>query len=126
MRMVLSLLLGIGGLVAVGFGVTRPWFEGRPGTELPVADLFGGVTRDTASLLTSLAAPIAVAGLVSLYGLLLSRGVARVGGALLVAVSLGWVAQAREVVSLGSLESGVWNTVCGSLLVLVGAAARKS
>ena len=123
--MVLSLILGIGGLVAVGFGATRPWFEGRRVTELPVVDLFGGVTRDTASVVTSVVVPIAVAGLVALYGLVRSRPLAQVGGVLLAVISLGWVAQAREVVSLGTLQAGVWNTVCGSLLVLVGAAMAK-
>ncbi|WP_156754759.1 hypothetical protein [Actinokineospora pegani] len=126
MRILLSWLLTLGGLTAVGLGATGSWFEDRPAADLPFGDLFSGLSRDTASVPTSMVVPLAIGALVVVVGLFGKRGLALLGGLVLVVSSLGWIARAHEVVSLAELGSGVWNTLFGSLLVLVGAAVKPS
>ncbi|WP_424184279.1 hypothetical protein ACOBQX_20475 [Actinokineospora sp. G85] len=120
MRILLSWLLTLGGLTAVGLGATGSWFEERSAVDLPFSDL----SRDTASVPTSMVVPLGIGALVVVVGLFGKRGLALLGALVLVASSLGWIARAHEVLSLAELDSGAWNTLFGSLLVLVGAAVK--
>ncbi|CRK61554.1 hypothetical protein [Alloactinosynnema sp. L-07] len=124
MRTLVAWVLGLVGAAAAGYGVTRPWFEDRIGTSLPLADLFGGVERDSASLLTSMVVPIGIAVILAVLGLLRSGVLLRVGAGLLALVTVVWVLQARQAVDIADLQSGVWNVAFGSLLLLVASALR--
>ncbi|WP_026425031.1 hypothetical protein [Actinokineospora inagensis] len=124
MRALISWLLCLGGVFVVGLGAFRPWYEDRPGNTLPLSDLFTGVTRDSATVITSLTVPLALGVLLAVVGMVRAKGILQLGGFILAATTVVWVLRAREVVDLGDLQSGAWNTLFGSLLVLAAGLLR--
>ncbi|MGQ0840805.1 hypothetical protein [Actinokineospora sp.] len=124
MRTLVSWLLGLVGVAAAAIGVIRPWYEDRVGTSIPLADLFEGVRRSTAPLISSIAVPIAIALLLVLVGLLVSQPLLRLGGLLLLVTVVVWVVRARAAVEITDLQSGVWNVGFGSLLIVVAGVLR--
>ncbi|MBM7771861.1 hypothetical protein JOD54_002065 [Actinokineospora baliensis] len=124
MRALISWLLCLVGVAVVGFGAFRPWYEDRTGTTLPLSDLFSGVTRESASALGSLTLPLAIGVLLAVVGMVRAKGILQLGGVILAATMIVWVVQAREVVDLGDLQVGAWNTLFGSLLVLAAGILR--
>lgn len=121
MRTLLSWLLGIAGLVAVGYGTFKPWYADRSADQLPLTDLFSGPHPDTADLIASLAVPLLVAGLLALIGLAVSTAALRTGAVLLLAVVTVWLIQHGGI---DDLQIGYWNAAFGSLLLTVAAALK--
>jgi hypothetical protein len=114
-------LLGLAGLAAVGYGTFRPWHDGRAATDLPIADLFSGIHPEPAALLTSMAVPLLLGGLLALIGLLLSATALRAGAAVLLLAALAWLYQYGGI---DGLQVGYWNTAFGALLVVVSATVK--
>ncbi|WP_436493727.1 hypothetical protein [Actinokineospora sp. HUAS TT18] len=124
MRTLVAWVLGLVGIAAAGYGVTRPWFEDRAGTTIPLSGLFSGVERESASLLTSMAVPLGIAVILAVLGLLRSSVLLRLGAGISALTVVVWVLQARQAVDIADLQSGVWNVAFGSLLLLVASALR--
>jgi len=123
-RTLVAWVLGLVGAAAAGYGLTRPWFEDRVGTSIPLTDLFGGVERESASLLMSMAVPVGIGLILAILGLLRSSVLLRVGAGISALAVVIWVLQARQAVDIADLRSGVWNVALGSLLLLVAGALR--
>ncbi|GGS14208.1 hypothetical protein [Actinokineospora fastidiosa] len=121
MRTLLAWLLGLAGVVAVGYGAFTPWHDGIAGTSVPIADLFTGVHDERAGLVTSIAVLTLLGAAIVAAGLLLSGIVLRAGAALLLLTVLVWTVQYGGV---DGLQVGYWNSVFGTLLVMVAATIK--
>ncbi|MGW1073784.1 hypothetical protein [Streptomyces sp. NPDC002537] len=107
LRNALGSLLALAGAVAAVWSPFRPWYAGRRGTDYGVRNLFRsvGVTGGHADLLGSLFAPMLVAALVALLGLLKrSRPLLAAAGVLVLGFTVLWAVRQGQVA--GSLSIG--------------------
>ena len=126
-----SVLAAIGAAAAV-WSPFRAWYNGRPGEDIRVQDLFGGITTVDADLFTSMLLPMAAGALITLIGILLrSRAVVAVGGVVVLGFTVLWmVRQGQAVGSLtiggtGGVGIGVALAAGGGLLILLGSLVMR-
>lgn len=129
MRNVIGSILALLGATAAVWSPFRAWYDGRPGRDYALADLFGGITEAKADLLTSILLPMAFAALVTVVGLVLRlRGLVALAGLIVLGFTILWMvrqgqaAGSLSVVSDGSgLGQGVALAAGGGVLLLLGA-----
>ncbi|PPK70295.1 hypothetical protein V5P93_000828 [Actinokineospora auranticolor] len=124
MRALISWLLALAGLAATAYGTFHPWYEDRLGSTLPLSDLFSGVQRDTAPVISSMLVPLALGALLALVGMFRAKGLMQLGGILLVVSTGVWVIRSQDVIDTSELQIGLWNALFGSLLVLAASIMR--
>lgn len=114
------------GALGTTAGAYLDWFGGRAADELPLERIYQGDVVETASSYwNSMALPLAVVSLLGVLGALLtSRFVLSLGWLVGVAAMVLWVVmQMRDdAVDLGlaDLQTGVWVSTAGLLVMLVG------
>ncbi|MFG2114801.1 hypothetical protein ACGFRB_19540 [Streptomyces sp. NPDC048718] len=129
-RNIVGSVLALAGATAAVWSPFRAWYDGRPGRDYRIQDLFGGITDVRAQVIGSILLPFAFAALVTLVGLLLrSRAVVAVAGLIVLGFTVLWmvrVAQVRNGLSFDTsghgLGTGVALAVGGGVLLLLGAA----
>jgi hypothetical protein len=119
-------LIGAVGALGVAASAYLDWFAGQMPTEIPLERLFSTNVSGTASAYwTSMAAPLAVAGVIGvLGGLLRSRLVITLAGLLGLATLVLWVLMqaidlSPEDLQASDYEAGLW--VCVASLVVLTA-----
>ncbi|MBD0292430.1 MAG: hypothetical protein ICV70_02500 [Jiangellaceae bacterium] len=126
-RRINSTLLTALGAVGVAVSAYLNWFDGRPPTQIPLARLLQTqVTGNAASYWTSMAAPLALAGLLGLAGAVLrSRLAIAIAGLAGLGTLVCWVLMQALDLSPDNLgaadyEIGLWICVGSLGLLLVG------
>ena len=120
-------LLGAIGALGVTASAYLDWFDGVMPTEMPLERLFQTDVSGTASSYwTSVAAPLAVVGIIGVLGALLrSRLVLIVAGLVGVATLALWIVMQALDLSPDDLQpsdyqSGVWVCVAGLVVLFIG------
>ncbi|MEU7022123.1 hypothetical protein ABZ990_15865 [Streptomyces sp. NPDC046203] len=129
-RNIVGSVLALAGATAAVWSPFRAWYDGRPGRDYRIQDLFGGITDVRAQVIGSILLPFAFAALVTLVGLLLrSRAVVAVAGLIVLGFTVLWmvrVAQVQNGLSFDTsghgLGEGVALAAGGGVLLLLGAA----
>ncbi|MEU6734706.1 hypothetical protein ABZ929_16115 [Streptomyces physcomitrii] len=135
LRTILGSFLALLGATAAVWSPFRAWYDGRPGRDFRLEDLFTstGVSGAEAVLLGSLFLPFAVAAVVTLLGVILrSRLLVALAGVLVLGFTALWmVRQAQEQGSLTvagdgtGLDHGAGMALGGSVLLFLGAALMR-
>ncbi|MFF0437341.1 hypothetical protein ACFYU9_34595 [Streptomyces sp. NPDC004327] len=130
-RNLVGSVLALAGATAAVWSPFRAWYDGRPGHDYRIEDLFGaaGITDVRAQVIGSVFLPMAFAAVIALVGVVLrSRVVVAVAGVVVLGFTILWmvrVGQAAGGLSVGSdgrgLGSGVAMALGGGVLLLVGA-----
>ncbi|MFD9911038.1 hypothetical protein [Streptomyces sp. NPDC059063] len=133
MRNVVGSALALIGATAAVWSPFRAWYDGRPGRDVRVDELFSGtgITNARAELFGSLFLPLAFAALLVLAGLALrSRVTVAVGGLVILGFTILWMVRQGQaegslaVAGDGSgLGLGVLGAFGGGVVVLVAAVA---
>jgi hypothetical protein len=132
-RNIVGSVLALAGATAAVWSPFRAWYDGRPGRDYRVQDLFGGITDVRAEVIGSILLPYAFAALVTVVGLVLrSRLAVALAGLIVLGFTVLWmvrVAQVHNGLALDSqghgLGDGVAMAVGGGVLLLVGAAVMS-
>ncbi|MEV0259569.1 hypothetical protein AB0H82_35655 [Streptomyces sp. NPDC050732] len=131
-RNVLGSILALAGATAAVWSPFRAWYDGRPGRDFRIGELFsgGGVTGADAELFGSLFLPFAFAALLTLIGLALrSRLLVALAGVLVLGFTVLWMVRQGQaqgslaVAGDGSgLGLGVLLALGGGVVLLLAAA----
>ncbi|MCM2580492.1 hypothetical protein [Streptomyces meridianus] len=131
-RNLIGSLLAAAGATAAVWSPFRAWYDGRPGQDIRIQDLFGGITTVDADLFTSMLLPMLAGALITLIGILLrSRAVVAVAGVVVLGFTVLWmVRQGQAVGSLtiggtGGVGIGAALAAGGGLLILLGALVMR-
>ncbi|WP_225800394.1 hypothetical protein [Streptomyces sp. NK15101] len=122
-------VLALAGATAAVWSPFRAWYDGRPGRDYAIGDLFTGITDAKADVLGSILLPFAFAALVTLVGVLLrSRLLVALAGLVVLGFTVLWMVrlgQAEGSLTIGAdgrgLGDGVANAFGGGVLLLLGA-----
>ncbi|WP_149179337.1 hypothetical protein [Streptomyces sp. TRM49041] len=129
-RNVIGAVLAVVGAAAAVWSPFVAWYEGRLGRYYEIDDPFTGITAERADLWTSLFLVMAVAGVVTLVGLLLrSRLTVLLAGIIVLGFTILWMVrqgQAAGNLTVTGDDTGVgWGVALalgGGLLLLLAAA----
>ncbi|MFC6067716.1 hypothetical protein [Streptomyces ochraceiscleroticus] len=128
-RNVIGSLIALIGAAAAVWSPFRPWYDGRHGADIRIADLFNGITGSGADVMRSLLLPMLVAAVLTLIGVVLrSRLVITLAGLVVLGFTVLWMVrqgQAAGSLTVGSggrgLGLGVAVALGGGVLLLLGA-----
>ncbi|MEU1085247.1 hypothetical protein ACFYPN_11215 [Streptomyces sp. NPDC005576] len=127
-RNILGSVVALVGAAAAVLSPFRDWYDGRPGQDYRVQDLFGGITATSSGVMVSLFLPLLVAAVLTVVGVALrSRLVVALAGVLTLGFTVLWMVrqgQAAGSLAVNSDGSGLqWGVVLalgGGLLMLIG------
>ncbi|SED15573.1 hypothetical protein [Streptomyces sp. TLI_105] len=122
-------VLALAGATAAVWSPFRAWYDGRPGRDYAIDELFTGITDAKADVLGSILLPFAFAALVTLVGVLLrSRLLVSVAGLVVLGFTVLWMVRLGQVegsLTVGTdgkgVGEGVGYAVGGGILLLLGA-----
>ncbi|MFB6814210.1 hypothetical protein ACFCV8_06660 [Streptomyces sp. NPDC056347] len=126
-REVLGPVIALAGAAAAVLSPFRDWYDGRPGRDYRVGELFTGVTSGRPAPLGSIVLVFVCAALLAVFGVLLrSRWTVGTAGALVLAFTVLWmVRQGQATGSLAVAGDGsglgwgvAWALVGGALMVV--------
>lgn len=128
-RNVFGSLLALLGAAAAVYSPFLVWYDGRPGRDYRVADLFEGITGVGAGVFTSLLLPLLFAALVTLVGVAVrSRLLVALAGVVVLGLTILWmVRQGQAAGSIGlrgdgtGLSVGVVYAFGGGAVLLLAA-----
>jgi hypothetical protein len=104
----------------------QPWYRDRQGRQIPLSDLWNGVSPNTTDMISSLFLPIVVAVALLLFGLIIGRkwvmAIATLIALAVFAVFLGQQLQSEALAS--QFRQGFWDAAGGVLLMLIGSISR--
>lgn len=128
-RNVIGSLIALIGAAAAVWSPFRPWYDGRHGADIRVADLFNGITGSGADVMRSLLLPMLAGAVLTLIGVLLrSRLLVTLAGLVVLGFTVLWMVrqgQAAGSLTTGSggrgLGVGVAGALGGGVLLLLGA-----
>ncbi|RKT06185.1 hypothetical protein BX286_4223 [Streptomyces sp. 3211.6] len=134
-RNAIGSLMGLIGAVAAVWSPFRAWYDGRPGRDYRIEELFSGsgVTTDVPALLGSLLLPMLFAALLVLLAVLRrSRPLMALAGVVVLGVAVLWMVrqgQAAGGLSVGADGQGIGDGLAsafgaGALLLLAAAVMR--
>ncbi|WP_143446586.1 hypothetical protein [Kibdelosporangium aridum] len=128
MRMVIAIVATVAGAAAVVYSTFLPWYRDRQGRQIPLNELWNGVTATTTDMVNSLFVPIVVAVALAMLGLIIGRRwLMALGAFLAVVVFAVFLGQQMQVEAFASqFRQGFWNTAGGCVLLLIGAITRPS
>lgn len=126
--MMIAIVATVAGAAAVVYSTFLPWYRDRQGRQIPLNELWNGVTATTTDMVNSLFVPIVVAVALAMLGLIIGRRwLMALGAFLAVLVFAVYLGQQMQVEALASqFKQGFWNTAGGCLLLLVGAITRPA
>jgi hypothetical protein len=123
----LGALIGALGALGVAASAYLDWYAGRMPTQIPLRRLFDTEVAGAAgSYWTSLAAPLALVGVIGVVGgLLRSRPLLAVAGALGLAALVDWILMqaidlSPDELTAGDYQVGLWVCVASLVLLFVG------
>lgn len=127
-RNILGSVVALAGAAAAVLSPFRDWYDGRPGQDYRVRDLFEGITSTSSGVLVSVLLPFLVAALLTIAGVALrSRLAVALAGLLVLGFTVLWMVRLGQatgsvtVASDGSgLQIGVALALGGGLLMLIG------
>ncbi|WP_327176289.1 hypothetical protein OG599_13955 [Streptomyces sp. NBC_01335] len=127
-RNVLGSVVALAGAAAVVLSPFRDWYDGRPGHDYRVRDLFEGITTTSSAVMVSLFLPFLVVAVLAVAGVVLrSRLVVALAGVVALGFTVLWmVRQGQATGSLtvdpdgSGLQWGVVLALGGGLLLLIG------
>ncbi|MFF3323039.1 hypothetical protein [Streptomyces sp. NPDC002889] len=128
-RNVIGSILALAGATAAVRSPFRDWYDGRPGRDYRIQDLFDGITGADAGLAGSVLLPMAFAALVTLVGVALrSRLLVALAGLTVLGFTVLWMVRQAQVagsLTVGGdgahLGVGVAYALGGGVLLLVAA-----
>ncbi|MFJ9029076.1 hypothetical protein ACIRQP_11235 [Streptomyces sp. NPDC102274] len=128
-RNILGSLLALIGAAAAVLSPFRPWYDGRKGSDYPVADLFNGISGSGSSVFFSLGLPFFFAALLTLFAVVLrSRTLVALAGLVVLGFTVLWmVRQGQSADGLGvgvdgsGLGTGVAFALGGGVVLLLAA-----
>jgi hypothetical protein len=128
MRMMIAIVATVAGAAAVVYSTFLPWYRDRQGRQIPLNELWNGVTATTTDMVNSLFVPIVLAVALAMLGLVIGRRwLMALGAFLAVVVFAVYLGQQMQVEALASqFKQGFWNTAGGCLLLIVGAITRPA
>jgi hypothetical protein len=128
MRTLIAILATVAGGAAVVYSMFQPWYRERLGRQIPLSDLWNGITPNTTDGINSLFVPVVVSVLLLLFGLIIGRKwVMAIGTLLSVAVVAVFLGQQLQVEALASqFRQGFWDAAGGALLMLIGSISRRT
>ncbi|MER7397093.1 hypothetical protein ABT381_16485 [Streptomyces sp. NPDC000151] len=104
-RNVIGSLIALIGAAAAVWSPFRPWYDGRHGADIRIADLFNGITGSGADVMRSLLLPMLVAAVLTLIGVVLrSRLTVTLAGLVVLGFTILWMV--RQGQAAGSLTAG--------------------
>jgi hypothetical protein len=117
MRSVLTVLCTLIGGAALVVSVFSEWNDGRLGRNVPMSDLWAGISTSSADLLGSVFVPLALATVLALVGALTRRRLILSLGAVvgLATPGLFWLQQEN----VDQLTRGWTNAASGAVLLLI-------
>lgn len=128
MRMLIAIVATVAGAGAVVYSTFLPWYRERQGRQIPLNELWNGVTPNTTDMVNSFFTPMVLAAVLALAGLIFGKRLLMAIGTLVAltvfAVFLGQQMQVEAYAS--QFRQGFWNTGGGCLLLLIGAITRPA
>ncbi|MEW2555349.1 hypothetical protein AB0957_26920 [Streptomyces zhihengii] len=128
-RNVIGSVLALAGATAAVWSPFRDWYDGRPGRDYRVQDLFNGITGAGSGIAASVLLPLAFGALIALIGVVLrSRLLVALAGLIVLGFTVLWMV--RQGQAAGSLTvstdgrglgDGVAMAAGGGVLMLIGA-----
>jgi hypothetical protein len=129
MRTLIAILATVAGGAAVVYSMFQPWYRDRLGRQIPLSDLWNGVTTNTTDMVNSLFVPVVVAVLLLLFGLIIGRKWVMAIGTLLalavVSIFLGQQMNSGDALA-SQFRQGFWDAAGGVLLMLIGSISRRT
>ncbi|MFD0429493.1 hypothetical protein ACFQ60_22790 [Streptomyces zhihengii] len=132
-RNVIGSVLALTGATAAVWSPFRDWYDGRPGRDYRVQDLFDGITGAGSGIAASVMLPLAFGALIALIGVVLrSRLLVALAGLIVLGFTVLWMV--RQGQAAGSLTvstdgrglgDGVAMAAGGGVLMLIGAAVMS-
>ncbi|TCO58471.1 hypothetical protein [Actinocrispum wychmicini] len=128
MRTLIAILASVAGSAAVMYGMFQPWYRDREGRQIPLSDLWNGVTTNTTGMFGSLFVGTLLAVLLLLFGLIIGRKwVMAIGTLVALAVISVFLGQQLHSEALASqFKQGFWDAAAGVLLMLIGSISRRT
>jgi hypothetical protein len=128
MRTLIAIVATVAGAAAVIYSMFLPWYGDRQGRQIPLSELWNGITATTTDMVNSLFVPMVLAALLVLVGLTIGRRWLMVIGTFLAIVVFAvFLGQQMQVEAFASqFRQGFWNTAGGCVLLLIGSIARES
>jgi divalent metal cation (Fe/Co/Zn/Cd) transporter len=127
MRTLIAILATVAGAAAVVYSTFQPWYRDRLGHQIPLSDLWNGITPTTTDMISSLFVPVVIAVALLLFGLIIGRkwvmAIATLVALAVVAVFLGQQLHSEALAS--QFKQGFWDAAGGVLLMLIGSIARR-
>lgn len=129
-RNIIGSILALIGAAAAVYSPFRSWFNGREGSDIPIADLFNGISNNGSGDWESIMLPFLFAALVTLAGVLLrSRLLVLCAAIIVLGFTVLWMVrqgQASDGLAIArdgsGLGWGVASAVGGSFLLFIAAA----
>jgi hypothetical protein len=128
MRTLIAILATVAGSAAVVYSTFLPWYGDRQGRQIPLSELWNGVTATTTSMVNSFFVPMVLAAVLAMTGLIIGRRwLMAIGTMVALAVFAVFLGQQMQVEAFASqFRQGFWNTAGGCLLLLIGSITRQS
>jgi hypothetical protein len=128
MRTLIAILATVAGSAAVVYSTFLPWYGDRQGRQIPLSELWNGVTATTTDMVSSFFVPMVLAAVLAITGLIIGRRwLMAIGTLIALVVFAVFLGQQMQVEALASqFRQGFWNTAGGCLLLLIGAITRQS
>ncbi|MEV4310643.1 hypothetical protein [Actinocrispum sp. NPDC049592] len=128
MRTLIAIVASVVGAAAVVFSMFQPWYRDRQGRQIPLNELWNGVTSTTTDVINSLFLPIAVSAVLVLFGLIVGRRwVMAIGTLIAVGVFVAFLGQQMNSADAlaSQFKQGFWDAAGGWLLMLIGSISRR-
>jgi hypothetical protein len=128
MRTLIAILATVVGSAAVVYSTFLPWYGDRQGRQIPLSELWNGVTATTTDMVNSFFVPMVLAAVLAILGLIIGRRwLMALGTVIALVVFAVFLGQQMQVEALASqFRQGFWNTAGGCLLLLIGSITRQS
>ncbi len=128
MRTLIAIVASVVGAAAVVFSMFQPWYRDRQGRQIPLNELWNGVTNTTTDVINSLFLPIAVSAVLVVFGLIVGRRwVMAIGTLIAVGVFVAFLGQQMNSADAlaSQFKQGFWDAAGGWLLMLIGSISRR-
>jgi hypothetical protein len=126
MRTLIAIVATVAGAAALVYSTFLPWYRDRQGRQIPLSDLWNGITPNTTDMVNGLFVPMAVAAVLTMFGLIIGRRwVMSIGTIIALAVFVAFLGQQMQTEALASqFRQGFWSAAGGVVLLLIGSISR--
>lgn len=128
MRTLIAIVATVAGAAAVVYSTFLPWYGDRQGRQIPLSELWDGITASTTDMIGSLFVPMVLAAALALLGLVIGRRwLMAIGAFVAIAVFAVFLGQQMQGEAFASqFRQGFWNTAGGCVLLIIGSISRQS